>query len=216
MPPLRVRYQTVEVGPYDIHVKVLRDRNQFDDVDGEAASHGVSPEMWPVFGLVWDAGQELARRMVDHDVGHRRVLELGCGIAVASLVLRRRDLDVTATDHHPLAGAFLAHNAGLNAGGPIPFVRAAWSELTPELGLFDLLIGSDVLYEAQSVSALVDFVDSHAAPTAELMVIDPGRGHLGRFARAMGERGFVEQTRERVDGAGFSGHVLRAWRPVRG
>src|SRR5690606_40800053 len=44
----------------------------------------------------------------------RRILEAGCGIGLASLVLQRRGADVVASDIHPLAEAFLAYNSALN------------------------------------------------------------------------------------------------------
>jgi len=38
----RVRYQTIEFGDVDIHVRTLRDTLQFEDVDGEAEALGIS------------------------------------------------------------------------------------------------------------------------------------------------------------------------------
>ena len=212
MPPARLRYQTVEIGPYDIHVRSLWDRLQYDDDDGIAESFGVPPAMWSLFGIVWDSSKVLAERMVDMPVGGRRVLEVGCGIGLASLVLSRRQANVTATDQHPSAADFLAHNLTLNEGGPVPFVRAGWSDEEVDLGRFDLIIGSDLLYEAEQVDMLASFIHDHAAPTVEVVLVDPGRGHLGRFAHALQALGIEETRREAVVQEGYRGQVLVAER----
>lgn len=210
---MRVRYQTFEIGPYDIHVRGLRDRQEYDDLDGSDEALGVPPSMWALFGLVWRSGQVLAERMAVAPFEGLRVLEVGCGLGLSSLVLNRRAMDVTATDGHPRAGVFLAHNAQLNGDPPIPFVQGSWVGPNPDLGCFDVLIGSDLLYEAHQVVELAGFMDAHAAPSATLVLVDPGRGLMGRFARAVESRGFVQQTRESVVDGEFHGGVLTARRP---
>jgi predicted nicotinamide N-methyase len=192
-----VRYHTYEFGESDIHLRTLRDAQQFSDDDGEAESFGISSATWPLFGLVWESGEVLARLMQRHDVTDLRVLEVGCGIGLASLVLKQRRADITATDHHPQAAAFLARNLALNALCPIPFVRAGWHEDAPELGTFDLVIGSDLLYESMSVDLLSSFIERHARASCTVIIVDPGRGLQGKFSRAMAA-------------FGFEGHVLDA------
>jgi ETFB lysine methyltransferase len=84
---------------------------------------GVSEAQWPLFGVVWDASQVLAELMSIHEVEGLRVLEVGSGFGLASLVLRSRGADVTATDMHPRAADFLLRNPALNDQEPVPFVR---------------------------------------------------------------------------------------------
>ena len=73
--------------------------------------------------------------------------EVGCGIGLASLVLNRHDADITATEYHPNAEAFLEENTRLNNGRKIPFVRTGWGVELTELGEFDQINGSDLVYE---------------------------------------------------------------------
>lgn len=192
MSALRVRYQTYELGDIDIHVRSLRDTNQFDDVNGLAAALGVQEAYWPLFGVVWDGGEALADLMSTYEIRDRRVLEVGCGLALASLVLNHRDADITATDHHPRAEDFLEHNVALNGGEPIPFVRTGWAdEDDGELGRFELIIGSDLLYERPHVDLLASFIDRHAASSCEVIVVDPGRGHRSQFTTRMTDLGYA-------------------------
>lgn len=191
MPRLRLRYQTYEFGDEDIHLRSLRDLQEFSDDDGAAEALGISSARWSIFGVVWDAGRVLADLMVGYPVGKRRVLELGSGLALASLVLNRRGVDVSATDRHPDAGAFLAANTALNLDPPIPFVRACWSDEVDALGEFDLIIGSDVLYERHHASELAGFVLRHARSACEVVIVDAGRGERRGFGRTLADAGFV-------------------------
>lgn len=190
MPPLRLRYQTLEVGEHDFHIRSLRDLLQFDDVDDAAALLGISSAAWPMFGVLWDSGRVLAELMLSQDIAGKRILEVGCGLGLASLVLNRRRADITATDHHPRAEAFLQANTTLNADAAIPFHRTGWDDEDTGLGHFDLVIGADLLYTGHLIAPLAGFIHRHAASTSEVMIVDPGREHRGRFATSMAGHGF--------------------------
>ncbi len=168
-------------------MRTLRDTMEYVEPEGD--DHGVSSASWGLFGVVWPAGEALAHLMVEYDVAGRRVLEVGCGIAVASLVLQRRNADITATDQHPYAERFLAVNVALNDVAAIPFIRAGWGE-DADLGRFDLIIGSDLLYEPDHVELLSEFISRHGEPTCEVLIVDAGRGHGPAFTREMTKHGF--------------------------
>ncbi len=190
MPPVRLRYQTLEVGEHDIHIRSLRDLLQFDDMDEAAAMLDISSAAWPMFGVLWDSGRVLANLMLSQNIEGKRILEVGCGLGLASLVLNRRRADITATDHHPRAEAFLQANTALNDDDAIPFHRTGWDDEDTGLGRFDLVIGADLLYTGHLIATLAGFIHRHAASTSEVMIVDPGREHRGRFARSMASLGF--------------------------
>jgi predicted nicotinamide N-methyase len=194
MPPLRFRYQTLEIGALDIHVRTLRDKQQFSDEEGAAEDLGISSANWPMFGVLWASSRTLATIMADYPMENTSILEVGCGIGLPSLVLRQRGADITATDQHPEAEAFLEVSADLNDGGRIPFVRASWEDEAPKLGRFELIIGSDLLYERGHPAALAAFIDAHAAEQAIVLMVDPGRGMTGPFVRLMVANGFAHST----------------------
>jgi predicted nicotinamide N-methyase len=213
MSALRLRYQTIEFGDDDIHLRTLRDVQQYADDGGIAETHGISPANWGLFGVVWDSGRVLAQLMCEQLIDGKRVLEVGCGIALASLVLNRRRADITATDYHPEAEAFLAENVRINRGPPIPFVRTGWADADCGLGSFDLVIGSDLLYESDHVELLAAFIERHARPRCDVVMVDPGRGHHARFSRRMVALGYAHTQERAVDTASaeasFRAQVLR-------
>lgn len=201
MAPLRLRYQTIEFGDTDIHLRTLRNRQEFSDPEGRAADAGITSATWSLFGVVWASGELLARMMYDYDVRKLRILEVGCGIGLASMVLNHRAADITATDHHPEAGPFLSENVKLNKGEAIPFTCTDWAERENTLGTFDLIIGSDLLYERDHAGLLSDFIDHHAKPQCKIILVDPGRGHHGKFTRKMTALGYsyTQSEPQKVD-----------------
>ena len=213
MSSMRIRYQTIEFGDLDIHVRTLRDRQQFLDVDGVAEKLGISSALWPLFGVVWDSSEVLAHLMIDYQIGGKRILEVGCGIALASLVLNHRLADITATDYHPEVEGFLLENTQLNKGKDIPFVRTGWDDEESDLGLFDLVIGSDLLYERGHVELLAGFINQHAKLRCEVILVDPGRGHHARFSKRMVSLGYAhsQSKPENSDylAQPFPGQILR-------
>ncbi len=213
MSSLRIRYQTIEFGSTDIHVRTLRDRQQYADEGGVAAKLGISSATWPLFGIIWASGEILAHLMFDYEVEGRRILEVGCGIALASLVLNHRLADITATDYHPEVEQFLLENVTLNKDKKIPFVRTGWGDEDSGLGEFDLVIGSDLLYERSHVGLLAGFIDHHAKQHCEVILVDPGRGHHARFSKKMVDLGYSHSQRkpENVDylTQPFPGQILR-------
>ncbi len=188
-------------GAADLIIRSLLDRQQFADADGQAEALGVSSAAWPLFGMLWPSALQLAGWMARRPlVAGERILEVGCGLGLASLVSHRRGADVTASDCHPLVPEFLSVNLGLNDLTPLPYRHGNWAlrsdddvpGLTPSVqGEFDLIIGSDVLYERDDDGALSHFIVRHAAPQAQVLIVDPNRGNRTAFSRHMAAAGFV-------------------------
>ncbi len=187
-------YQTrivpLRVGGSDYRIRALSDRQQYADPDGAADRAGISSALWPLFGQIWPAGVVLAEAASAMPIADRRILEFGCGLALASLVLQRRDADITASDHHPLVNEFLRENAALNGLPEVPYLDAPWAGQDASLGRYDLLLGGDVLYERDHVPLLAAFLERHAEPIAEIVVSDPGRGHGNALGRALALQGY--------------------------
>ena len=194
MQEYQVKFETLTIGDSDYTIRSLLDRQQYYDPDGTAERANIPPSMWPIFGLVWPAGLFLAETMSRFPCEGKRILEIGCGLALSSLVLHRAGADVTSTDVHPLAETFLEENLALNDLTPLPFHIGCWEETALELEKFDLIIGSDLLYEAEHPELLAGFIDRHANDEVEIIIVDPGRGHHGKFNRAMDALGYRHET----------------------
>lgn len=189
-----VKFQNIAVsGGVALRIRSLLDRSQFYDPDGEAAALGINDTAWSMFGQVWPSSLILADAVQAYDLVGKRILEIGCGLAIPSMVAHRRGANVTAIDQHPLAAEFLRENLMLNALPTLPFHRSNWTIANATLGKFDLIIASDVLYERQLPKTLANFIADHAAPAAEVLVIDPNRGHRAKFADHMKTFGYAHK-----------------------
>jgi predicted nicotinamide N-methyase len=213
-------------GVDDLIIRSLADRLQFFDPDGEADRLGISSAAWPLFGLVWPSGTRLAARMAQRRVrAGERILEIGCGLALASLVGHRRGADVTASDCHPFAERFLLENLRANDLGPMKYLHGHWgsSALPPQsVGApfrclvedqYDLIIGSDLLYERDANAVLAGFIALHSSPAAEVWIVDPDRDNRPAFNRHMAANGFClreEQLKETATDVApaYKGRVL--------
>lgn len=219
-PGYAVKFEQVAVaGGAVLKIRSLLDKQQFCDPLGEAEAAGISSACWPLFGLVWPSAQKLADLMQAWELGSRRVLEVGCGLGLASLVIHRRLGDITASDCHPLTEGFLAANLRLNHLPGMKYVTGNWACSNPGLGEFDLIIGSDILYERSHPTQLAAFIDLHAAARAEVLIIDPDRGNRSAFTRCMAELGF-ELTETPIlapldDGTPYRGRLLHYGRDLR-
>ncbi|MCW8875489.1 MAG: protein N-lysine methyltransferase family protein [Kangiellaceae bacterium] len=190
MTEVRLNYQTIEFGKTDIHICTLRDRQQFHDPDNTARDLGISSASWPIFGVIWPSGLVLAHYIFDYQTESKRILEVGCGMALSSLLLNKQNADITATDRHPEVEKFLLRNSQLNKDDDIAFERTDWATGNDKLGKFDLIIGSDLLYEDEHIKLLANFIEEHSMPTCEVILVDPGRGRKSKMSRLMIDFGF--------------------------
>ncbi|MEN1928361.1 methyltransferase domain-containing protein [Luteimonas sp. MJ250] len=201
MPGYSTRTLTVAIGAHRYRLRVLSDRQQFADPDGHGERLGISSAQWSHFGQLWPSGRLLATAMDRLPVEGRRILEAGCGIGLASLVLQRRGADVVASDIHPLAEAFLAYNSALNELPAVHYRQLDWENELPTLGSFDMIVASDVLYERDHAALLAGVVQRHARERAEVVVADPGRGNSAVLARLLDALGFtLSRSRGALEG----------------
>jgi predicted nicotinamide N-methyase len=151
-------------------------------------------EMCPYFGTLWPAGKILANKIADdiasgefgafHPKGSR-ILEIGCGLALPSLLLAKSGWLVQATDLHPDVAIFLERNKKLNQTAGPEYLHLDWREDAKVAQSWDLIIASDVLYDKTQPATLLRFLMKALAPKGRALVADPGRTYVeGFFAEA--------------------------------
>lgn len=192
MPGYATRKLQVRIGSRDWKIRALSDKQQYADPTGEASRAGICSASWSLFGQLWPASKALARAVKRLDIEGRRIIELGCGLGLPSLVLQARGADVTASDHHPLSESFLDYNAALNNLPAPAYLDLAWDKVEAGVpaGQFDVIIGSDILYEPNHAGVLARLINHLAADTAKVLITCPGRGYRNRFGRLLQDKGF--------------------------
>jgi predicted nicotinamide N-methyase len=144
----------------------------------------------PYWAVLWRSGVALARELDGGELRGRRVVELGCGLAVPSLAAARAGAIVLATDARAEALALVDRNASAN-DIRVDTAVVDWGEPDELVGRapFDLVIAADVLYQRESVAALLSLLP-RLAPEAWLA--DPGRPGADAFVEEAGRRWPVE------------------------
>jgi predicted nicotinamide N-methyase len=196
--PLKYRYQTIEIGEMEIHIRSLRDMLDFYDEDLMTEEMDICNTEFPLFALLWPSSFILAQVMLTKKIENLKILEIGCGLAFSSLLLRLRGADIKATDNHPSVAPFLDENIRINQCESIPFVQADWKNIESDTEKFDLIIGSDVLYQQEHLSDLCQFINKSSQQKCEVVIVDPNRGNHNHFKKKMKDIGFTHSKDDRI------------------
>tara|TARA_E500000331_G_C17247731_1_gene709759 strand:+ start:243 stop:572 length:330 start_codon:yes stop_codon:yes gene_type:complete len=106
----RYRTEIFEFGEKQIRLRSPLDLRQFHRPDQK----GVSDEAFPLFGIVWPSARILCELLLEYDVKDKRILEIGCGMALVSILLKLRGANITAMDIHPATAELLQINVAQN------------------------------------------------------------------------------------------------------
>jgi predicted nicotinamide N-methyase len=160
-------------------------------------------ERLPYWAELWPSAIGLARYL-DREVPlhGKHVLELGCGLGLLGVVAARDGARMLCTDYEADALAFARHNALQNGCRHVRFRLVDWRY--PALKRrYDVILASDVIYEAQSFSPLVALLQRFLARGGRAFFADPGRPNTVPFLAMLQQRGFsYQKVTEPVDWEG--------------
>lgn len=155
-------------------------------------------ERLPYWADVWPSSIALAGAVSALPGSGKRALELGCGLGLVTIAALRAGFDVLATDYYEDALLFARRN-GLSATGREPRTQHAdWRAFPGDLGRFDLVLASDVLYEREYATLVADAIVASLAPGGVALIADPGRVALLSFVTACEQRGCTVRIHARV------------------
>jgi predicted nicotinamide N-methyase len=159
-----------------LSLSILRPHQADALLSEEAFEH---EEFLPYWAELWPSGLALARVVRRRDVDGLRVLELGCGLAVPSIVAALGGAQVLATDWSPEALEVAAANAERNSAD-VEVELVSWSDSArlEREAPWDLVLGADLLYEQRNVDQLLALLPSLGG---EILLAEPGRPPSVRF-----------------------------------
>jgi predicted nicotinamide N-methyase len=160
-------------------LRVLRPRDAEALLDEHAFAH---EEYLPYWAELWPSSLALARTVAARSLRGARTLELGCGLGLPSIAAALAGGRVLATDWSPDAVAMTRANAERN-GARVETLVCSWAEPEPlvERAPWDLVLASDVLYEARNADALLELLPRLGR---DVWLADPGRPPAARFLAA--------------------------------
>jgi len=202
----QLKTETVSLQSEMLQITSLANLNRtIDDLFLELEKTGdanLLEELCPYFGCVWPSAKALCNYLQFSSVKKllpgADFLEVGCGLALPSLLAAKLGAKITATDFHPEVPAFLAINCEQNQIRGIRYESLDWrdtkSQKTSKLGLYDFIVGSDVLYENSHSLILAHAIADHLKPSGRIVIADPARPYLQAFVDEMRRLGFQSQT----------------------
>jgi predicted nicotinamide N-methyase len=181
--------EIVPIGGRDL--SLLRPRDADALLDEHAFEH---EEFLPYWAELWPSGLALARTLAGRALHGARTLELGCGLGLASLAAALAGGRVLATDWSPASIDMTARNAARN-GLTVETLRCSWTAAEPLLARapWDLVLASDVLYEARNGEALLPLLPRLTGARGEVWLADPGRPPAAAFLAVVEEAFAIER-----------------------
>lgn len=194
-------YQLKKMRVLDFEMTTIRDLDESIDTlceffGEEEQDNSLAEEYCPYFGVLWEAGVGLSQYLSQMDFRGKKVLEIGCGLALPSFVITKNGGDIIATDFHADVPLFLEENQKNNNiffQYRVMNWRNEIERTKNDLGLFDLVIGSDILYESQHPMQVALALIAFLNPGGKIILADPGRAYIQKFITSMNELGYKEK-----------------------
>ena len=192
---LNRRFRTsVEDATVDAHTfSILKPANSDDLIREEDF---VRDERLPYWADVWPSSLILAGKLLEMKGRGKTALELGCGVGLSTLAATKAGYDVLSTDYYEDALDVTRANVFRNLGKLARTRLVDWRHLPNDLGQFDLVFASDVLYEKEYAELLPVILDRVLVPSGVALIADPGRVAAPIFVEACGGNGLLILNKE--------------------
>ncbi len=125
---------------------------------------------FPLWAKIWKASWVLSGYLADlpPDV-NKRLLEIGGGVGLVSIVAATFGHEITMTEYNPDALNFARANACLNRCPDLPIKKLDWNH--PRLKeRFDLIVASEVIYKEEDFYPLIRLFKSNLKPAGEIIL----------------------------------------------
>jgi ETFB lysine methyltransferase len=169
----------------DGELDILHPKNADDLINEEDF---VRDERMPYWADIWPSSLILAELLVASNGKGVRLLELGCGVGVVSAACAKAGFTVLATDYYDEALGFARANAWQNAGVEIETRLVDWRDFPRDIGSFDMVVASDVLYEKPNAALMADALAATISHKGFGLIADPGRIAAGSFLEECAKR----------------------------
>lgn len=161
----------------------------FDALEATARETGADAR-WcqPYWAAAWDSSSAVCELLARRDLSGVRVLDLGCGLGLTGAVTAARGARVTMADIATPALLF----ARLNTwpwSRQVQIRRLDWRTDRIAGPPFDLIVGSDILYDRSEWPHLDEFWRRHLTAKGQLLLGEPGRGTGDEFQVWLDARG---------------------------
>jgi predicted nicotinamide N-methyase len=177
--PVRIVTETVSIAGRQFQLRRPESADALFDLITE--QEFADDQRLPYWADIWPSARVLAERAIAMHGEGRRLLELGCGVGLVSLAAGEAGFSVLATDYYGEALDFAAANARLNDVSDIATRLIDWRNYPDDLGLFDVILAADVLYERPNAPLVAAALARSLSADGIALVSDPGRRAAEHF-----------------------------------
>jgi predicted nicotinamide N-methyase len=176
-------------------------------------------EYLPYWADLWPAARMLAKAVLAEPwPAGLTALEVGCGLGLPGVAALARGLRVIFSDYDATAVQFAANNARLNGFTDFTERPFDWRDPPADLRVdVDVVLASDLTYEARHVEPLVALVERVLAPGGLCLWTDQDRPPMAALRAALDRLGWpVEMKVARAGEPGgqrYKGTLYRIRRP---
>lgn len=191
-----------KVGGFPVYIKSLKDLDKaVDDLcksmnPKNEAEQDELLKLCPYFGVIWPAARGLSEFISERkkDFHKKRGLEVGCGLALPSIIATKMGAQMVATDFHPHVESWVQKNCELNSVF-LKYTQWDWAQPFESRPLdlkepFDFILASDVIYEKTAPLELALNLGKYLKATGTIYLADPGRVYLKQTVDAFLAAGF--------------------------
>jgi predicted nicotinamide N-methyase len=170
----------------------------------------------PYWTDLWPAALGMSEFILENEslFQQKRVIEIGCGLGLPSIVAANVAKEVTMSDYLNDAIVFAKRNAALNKLNNINFELLDWRSIEVGHQKYDVILASDIAYEKRFFDQLPFALKSMMHYNSMAVLSEPGRAFAKDFVDGLIEHFAVTPFKKEVTwkGTKFSIgiYVLRA------
>ncbi len=189
---------TYKVAGFSLHITSVADSYRL--LDRISPEEFVKDEQMPYWAEVWPSSFVLSNYLVGEiGVEGQRGIELGAGVGMVSVALRKAGARVLVTDYATEALDFIKLNAlqnGIALDERFEILNLDWRNIRLE-ETFDFVCAADVLYERRNLLPMVLAIDKLLKPNGTAYIADPRRQIASGFVALAEENQFSVQVASR-------------------
>ncbi len=204
-----VQQEMLNFRDFDVNLTTITNLDALlDALIAKGENHAdMKDERIPYWADLWASALALSHYLIDnqHLIENKFVFEIGAGLGLPSIVAGKIGAaHVTLTDYLPEAVDFAGANWLINlAEKNVRFHTLDWRETS---GFFskndtkaDVLLASDVAYEARAFTHLLEAFENLCQPDGVILVSEPNRPVSKAFFQSLNTEGYAVKHSSRTE-----------------
>lgn len=178
----------IQVGTQQIKIMRPAAPERLLDLKSVEEAYAVD-EYMPYWATIWPVSIHLANVILRETFKpNLRAIEIGCGLGIPGVAALKAGLEVTFSDYDETAVRFAGENARLNGLNHFKLLPMDWRD--PVAERFDVVLASDLIYEARLVEPIVEALDRLLTKDGLILLADQNRAYAQEFQQKIRAQGF--------------------------